>query len=94
MAKNAFQKLRLSFHSITVKTSVINDFLYAFRDATKQLFAVENGSQFAADVIQQPKRFSPASGNAESSDCGIGSAGVASISSLYERRREILRTPA
>ena len=53
----AFEKLRLFVPQHHREDVIVDDFFYALGDTAKQFFAIENGSEFAAYVVKQAKRF-------------------------------------
>ena len=54
--ENAFEKLRVFVPQHHAEKMIVNDFFDALRDATQQFFAIENGREFATDVVQQRER--------------------------------------
>src|SRR5205085_1191800 len=54
--ENAFEQLCFLVPQHYREHVIVDDLFYAFGDTPEELFAIENGSEFAADVIEQAKR--------------------------------------
>ncbi len=54
--EGALELLRFFIPQHDAENVIVDEFLDALRDAAEQLFAVEDGSDFAADFIEQGKR--------------------------------------
>src|ERR1700733_14983314 len=51
--KNAFKKLGAFVPKHHAEKMIVDDFFHALRNASEQFFAIENGRDFAADVVEK-----------------------------------------